>query len=78
MITRRKFVHKPMVKFLGASPIFFFFFFGGGGGKFLKILMVSDKTTDKAFRIHKTLQTKPIRPIYIFFFFIFTKTILSL
>ena len=26
--------------------------------KFLKILMVSDKTIHKTFRIHKTLQTK--------------------
>ena len=59
MITRGSYVHKHMVKFSGApSP-----------GKckdfckFVKMLMVSDKTINKAFRIHKTLLEK---------FFIFT------
>ena len=28
---------------------------------FLKILMVSDKTIHKAFRIHETISTKPVR-----------------
>ena len=31
---------------------------------FLRILMVLDKTIHKAFRIHKTLQTKPIRDFF--------------
>ena len=38
---------------------FFFFFFGGGGGAFLSILMVSDITIHKAFRMHNTLYNKP-------------------
>ena len=33
--------------------------------KFLKILMVSDKTIHKAFRIHKTLQGNPLEKFYI-------------
>ena len=49
-------------------------FLGGGGGmpkmlvlcNFLKILMVSDKTLHRAYRTHKTLQTKPIREIFHF------------
>ena len=52
--TRGSYVHKPMARFSGHPPNFFFF-------KFLKILMVSHKTSNMAFRIHKTLQTKPSR-----------------
>ena len=40
---------KHLVKFSEAFPIFFFF------GKSFKVLMISDKTIHKAFRIHKTL-----------------------
>ena len=39
----------------GGIPHFFFC------GKFVKIMMVSDKTIHKAFGIHKTLFIKPIR-----------------
>ena len=51
MITRGSFVHtcKPMVKFQGPPKKVFC--------KFLKMLMISDKTIQKAFRIHKTLYT---------------------
>ena len=53
--TRGSYVHKPMARFSGASPQLIFF-------NFLKILIVSHKTIHMmAFRIHKTLQTKPIR-----------------
>ena len=67
MVTGSKYVHKfiqpiidqwTMVKFLGGVLNFFIFC------KFLKILMVSDKTIHKAFRIHKTLQTKPIKDFF--------------
>ena len=44
-----------MVKFSGASWKWYFFC------KFSLILMVSDKIIHRAFRIHKTLQTTPIR-----------------
>ena len=44
MATRGSYVHKPMVKFSGASENFSFFC------NFLKTLMVSDKTIYKAFR----------------------------
>ena len=49
------------------SIFFFFFFFFGGHPEnvsfvqFSKILLVSDKTIHKAFRIHKNLYTIPIR-----------------
>ena len=43
---RGSYVHKRMVKFSRAFQFFWC--------KFLKILMVSDKTIHKAFRIHKT------------------------
>ena len=49
---------KPPVKFQGHPKNVSFFF--------LKILMVSDKTNYKAFRIHKTHWTKPIREIFNF------------
>ena len=46
--------------------------------KFLKILMVSEKTVNRAFRIHKTLLTKPIGEFFFsllsksfFFFFLY-------
>ena len=48
--TRGSYVHKPMVKFSGASQIFFLCVC-----KFLKQIDVLDKTIHKAFRIHKTL-----------------------
>ena len=52
MITRGSYVHKTMVRFLGASRKSIGFFCVC---KILKILMVSDKTIHKAFRIHTTL-----------------------
>ena len=62
MITRGSFVHKPMVKFLGASPPPPFC-----PTKFLKILMVSDKTIHMAIRINKTLyKQNPLEKIFIF------------
>ena len=54
--------HPPPPPQEGVELIFFFFF----GCKFLKILMVSDKTIHEAFRIHKTLQTKPISDFLFF------------
>ena len=45
---RGRYVHKPMVKFLGLPENVIFF-------NFLKIWMVSDNTIHRAFRIHKTL-----------------------
>ena len=53
-------VHKPVVKFSGASQ-----------NSFLEIsqnLMVLYKTIHKAFRIHKTLKNKQ-NPLEIFFYF---------
>ena len=50
------YVHKPMVKFLGRRKFFVLFCFVLlFACKFLKILMVSDKTVHKAFEIQKTL-----------------------
>ena len=68
MITRGRYVHKPMVKFSRASWKIVFFCVCN----FLKILMVSDKTIHNAFRIHKILSTKPIKEIS---FSLFTKSI---
>ena len=62
-------VHK-LVKFLGASQ-------QQKNCKFHQIFIVSDKTTHKAFIIHKTLfQTKPIGDFFLSS--LFTKTILWL
>ena len=41
--------------------------------KFLKILMVSDKTIHKAFRIHKTIKQNP----YEIFFFLINYTFIG-
>ena len=43
-------LHKPMVELGGGGPQTLFFWC-----KFLKILMVLDKTIHKAFKIHKTI-----------------------
>ena len=61
MITRGSYVHKPMVKFSGASRKIVFY------ANFSKY-QVSDKkkTTHKAFSIHKTLKIKPIREFFYF------------
>ena len=60
------YVHKPVVNFLG-HPNFFVC-------KFLKILMVSDKTIHKAFTIHKSSMKQ--NPLSKFIFSVFTKMIL--
>ena len=56
MITRGSYVHKPMVKFLGPQKTF-------PPPPPFKILMVSDQTIHRAFKIHKTLSVKPIRVV---------------
>ena len=47
-------------RIFGGIPKMFVFW------KFLKILMVSDKSIHKAFRIHKTLYNNPLKKTFIF------------
>ena len=51
----------------------FFNILGGMGCHFLKLLMVSDKTIHKAFRLHKTAINKTHKNL--FSFSLFTQTI---
>ena len=58
MATRGSYVHNSMVEFSGGIPKKLVL------SNFLKILMVSDKTLLRAFRIHATLSTKPITEFF--------------
>ena len=59
MTTRESYVDKPMVKFSGVPWIFFVC-------KFLKVLIISNKTIHMAFRIHNIVQVKLIRKRFYF------------
>ena len=65
---RESYVHKHMVKFSGHPENAILGGFRGVGCTFLKMLMVSDKMIHRASRIPITLQTKPIRDFFFFYY----------